>query len=96
MQIATIHNCGFELLQVRTGLAKSKAYQNGVEVEIMGTDAAVREEMRRILELSKGQRGEHQRVNIRLLGRVVSESLAPGGSGDVGLEKFGMAWNLSR
>ncbi|KAF8750337.1 Glycosyltransferase family 1 protein [Rhizoctonia solani] len=53
LQIANIHDCGFELLQVRTGPAKSKSYQNGADVEIIGTDDAVREEMRRILDLSK-------------------------------------------
>ncbi|KAG8726014.1 hypothetical protein FRC11_001000, partial [Ceratobasidium sp. 423] len=61
MQIATLHNCGFELLQVRTGPAKYTAYQDGREVEIMGTDVAVREEMKRVLEFTKGPRGEHQR-----------------------------------
>ncbi|CAE6476114.1 unnamed protein product [Rhizoctonia solani] len=96
MQIATVHDCGFELLQVRTGPAKSTAYQNGAEIEITGTDDAVREEVKRVLELSRGSRGEHQRVNVRLLGRVISDSLAPGGSGDFGLESFGRACDLLR
>ncbi|CAE7133787.1 unnamed protein product [Rhizoctonia solani] len=95
MQIANVHDCGFELLQVRTGPAKSKAYQSGTEVKIVGTDDAVREEMRNILSLTKGPRGNHQRVNIKLLGRVVADSLAPGGSGDVGLERFGKALCLA-
>ncbi|KDN33323.1 hypothetical protein RSAG8_13590, partial [Rhizoctonia solani AG-8 WAC10335] len=94
MQIATVHNCGFELLQVRTGPAKSKAYQNGAEIEIVGTDDSVREEMGRILALTKGPRGEQQRMNTRLLGKVVADSLAPGGSGDVGLENAGKALGL--
>ncbi|KDN43701.1 hypothetical protein RSAG8_05891, partial [Rhizoctonia solani AG-8 WAC10335] len=93
VQIA-VHNCGFELLQVRTGPAKSTAYQNGNEVEIVGTDDAVREEMKRILELSKGSRGGHQRMNARLLGKAIINSLAPGGSGDKGLEKFGKELGL--
>ncbi|CUA71754.1 UDP-glycosyltransferase 73C3 [Arabidopsis thaliana] [Rhizoctonia solani] len=96
LQIATIHDCGFELLQVRTGPAQSKAYRNGAEIEIVGTDEAAREEMRSILAMTKGPRGEHQRVNIKLLSRVVIDSLAPGGSGDVGLEKFGKALGLVR
>lgn len=94
MQIATIHNCGFELFQVRTGPAKSTAYQFAREVEIVGTDDAVREEMSEILELSKGLRGQHQRTNTRLLGRVLSDSLAPGGSGDRDLLKLGKALGL--
>ncbi|CUA71755.1 UDP-glucose flavonoid 3-O-glucosyltransferase 7 [Rhizoctonia solani] len=35
LRIATIHDCGFELLQVRAGPAQSKAYRNGAEVEIV-------------------------------------------------------------
>ncbi|CAE6476131.1 unnamed protein product [Rhizoctonia solani] len=96
MQIATVHNCGFELLQVRTGPAKSTAYQDGKEVKIKGTEDIIREEMKRILELSKGPRGEHQRVNARLLGRVISDSLAPGGSGDMNLLKFGKVLGLGK
>ncbi|CAE6476124.1 unnamed protein product [Rhizoctonia solani] len=96
VQIATVHDCGFELLQVRTGPAKSTAYQNGMEVEIVGTDDSVHEEMKRILELSKGSKGAHQRMNAKLLGRVIGDSLAPGGSGDIGLEKFGKALGLVR
>ena len=94
MQLATVHNCGFELLQVRTGPAKSTAYQNGKDVEIVDTDDAVREEMKQIIELSKGPRGEHQRMNARLLGKVITDSLAPGGSGDLGLEKLGKVLGL--
>ncbi|KAF8750397.1 Glycosyltransferase family 1 protein [Rhizoctonia solani] len=78
IQIAAVHDCGFELLQVRTGPAKFVAYQNGREVEIVGTDDAVRDEMGRILKMSKGTRGRHQRMNVRMLGRVITESLGPG------------------
>ncbi|CAE6484746.1 unnamed protein product [Rhizoctonia solani] len=95
IQIAGVHDCGFELLQVRTGPAKSVAYQNGTDVKIVGTDDAVREEMRRIIALSKGPRGEHQRKNVRMLGKVIADSLAPGGSGDRGLERFGEALGLA-
>ncbi|KAG8689925.1 hypothetical protein FRC11_014854 [Ceratobasidium sp. 423] len=95
MQIATVHDCGFELLQVRTGPAKSTAYQNGQEVEIVGTDDAVGREMKRILEFSKGPRGEHQRLNARLLGKIIADSLEQGGSGDLNLERFGKVLGLS-
>ncbi|CAE6436099.1 unnamed protein product [Rhizoctonia solani] len=96
MQIATVHDCGFELLQVRTGPAKSTAYQNGQEIEIVGTDDAVGSEMKQILEFSKGPRGEHQRMNARLLGRVIADSLEQGGSGDLNLERFGKVLGLAR
>ncbi|ELU38392.1 hypothetical protein AG1IA_07578 [Rhizoctonia solani AG-1 IA] len=94
VQIATLHDCGFELLQVRTGPARSKAYQNGREVEIVGTDDAVGKEIIEILQLSKGPMGEHQRRNARLLGRVIADSLERGGSGDLNLEKLGRALGL--
>jgi hypothetical protein len=94
LQIATIHDCGFELLQIRTGPAKSTAYQNGAELKIIGTDDAVREEMKHLLKLSKGPRGEHQRKNIKLLAKVITNSLALGGSGDLDLERFGKAVGL--
>ncbi|CAE6457487.1 unnamed protein product [Rhizoctonia solani] len=94
-QIATVHDCGFELLQVRTGAAKSRAYRNGTEVEIVGTEDAVRDEMKRILKMSKGLRGKHQRMNVQMLGRVVADSLGPGGSGDIALENFGQAIGLA-
>lgn len=95
IQIAGVHDCGFELLQVRTGPAKSVAYQNGTNVEIVGTEGAVREEMRRLLEMSKGPRGKHQRTNMRLLGKVFTDSLAPGGSGDTELGRFGRVMGLA-
>ncbi|KAF8720317.1 UDP-glucoronosyl and UDP-glucosyl transferase, partial [Rhizoctonia solani] len=94
MQIANVHDCGFELLQIRTGAAQSTAYRNGTEIKILGTQDAAREEMKHILELSKGPRGEHQRANVRMLGKVVADSLGRGGSGDVGLENLGKALSL--
>ncbi|CCO33750.1 hypothetical protein BN14_07836 [Rhizoctonia solani AG-1 IB] len=94
IQIATVHDCGFELLQVRTGPAKSTAYRNGTEVEIVGTEDAVRDEMKRILKMSKGLRGKHQRMNVRMLGQVVVDSLGPGGSGDIALGNLGQAIGL--
>ncbi|CEL63302.1 UDP-glycosyltransferase 74C1 OS=Arabidopsis thaliana GN=UGT74C1 PE=2 SV=1 [Rhizoctonia solani AG-1 IB] len=94
MQIATMHDCGFELLQVRTGAAKSTAYQNGRETEIVGTEDAVGGEIREILRLSKGVRGEHQRRNARLLGQVIIDSLKQGGSGDLDMERLGRTLGL--
>ncbi|ELU42308.1 UDPGT domain-containing protein [Rhizoctonia solani AG-1 IA] len=80
---------------VRTGAARSTAYRNSSEVEIVGTEEAVRDEMRQILKMSKGTRGKHQRMNIRMLGKVVTDSLGPGGSGDIALEQFGRQIGLA-
>ncbi|CEL58898.1 UDP-glycosyltransferase 74C1 OS=Arabidopsis thaliana GN=UGT74C1 PE=2 SV=1 [Rhizoctonia solani AG-1 IB] len=95
MLIATIHDCGFELLQVRTGPAKSKAYRSDSATKIVGTDDAVREEMKRILELSNGTRGAHQRANARALGKVITDSLVREGSGEVALRKLGNVLGLA-
>ncbi|QRW23590.1 glycosyltransferase family 1 protein [Rhizoctonia solani] len=95
IQVASVHDCGFEFLQVRTGDARSVAYRNGFEVEILGTEDAVRDEMKQILKMSKGVRGKHQRMNVRMLGKVVTDSLGPGGSGDIALWKFGQAVGLA-
>ncbi|GAB1528119.1 Leucyl aminopeptidase yscIV [Rhizoctonia solani] len=94
IQIVDTHDCGFELLQVRDGPAKSTAYRRDTRIEIVGTDEAVREEISKVMELSKGPRGHHQRRNIRALGQVISRSLGPGGSADVGLEEFGKSLGL--
>ncbi|CAE6404130.1 unnamed protein product [Rhizoctonia solani] len=95
IQVASVHDCGFEFLQVRTGDARSVAYRNGFEVEILGTEDAVRDEMKQILKMSKGVRGKHQRMNVRMLGKVVTDSLGPGGSGDIALWGFGQAVGLA-
>jgi hypothetical protein len=91
MQIATQHDCGFELIQVRTGTAKSTAYtrDSDTPTQVHGTDDAVRNEVKRVLGLSKGARGVQQRVNVRALGKVMRESIGVGGSGDLALERFG-------
>lgn len=89
MQIATQQDCGFELIQVRTGPARSVAYQHDTDVVVHGTNEAVRAEIKKVLELSKGTRGEQQRLNTKALAEVVLASLAKGGSGDEDLGQLG-------
>ncbi|KAG8735736.1 hypothetical protein FRC10_010219 [Ceratobasidium sp. 414] len=86
LQIATQHDCAFELIQVRTGAAKSTAYPN---TPIVGTDEAVQSEIKNVLEMSKGARGKQQKMNVEGLGRVMRESIGKGGSGDIALGEFG-------
>ncbi|QRV96219.1 glycosyltransferase family 1 protein [Ceratobasidium sp. AG-Ba] len=45
LHIAKQHDCGFELLQVRTGLAKTTAYGPNGDLVIVGSEEAVREEI---------------------------------------------------
>ncbi|KAG9120126.1 hypothetical protein FRC07_004523 [Ceratobasidium sp. 392] len=94
LQVATHHDCGYELLQVRTGAARSVAYARGTNLTIHGTDEAVREEIKTILTATRSGRGAQQRLNTRTLGRIVAESIGKGGSGDVALGHFGEAIGL--
>ncbi|KAF8605586.1 UDP-Glycosyltransferase/glycogen phosphorylase [Ceratobasidium sp. AG-I] len=96
LQIAAQHDCGFELLQVRTGPAKSVAYQQNSDVIVSGTNEAVRSEIRKVLELSKGGRGNQQRRNAKALGEVVLKSLEKGGSADESLGRFGELLGLAK
>ncbi|KAG8743737.1 hypothetical protein FRC10_011519, partial [Ceratobasidium sp. 414] len=94
MLIARQHDCGFELMQVRTGLARSVAYDPNGDIPITGSDEAVREEVKKILKMTKGERGAQQRLNIQALGELARESMEAGGSADVALEKLGKAIGL--
>ncbi|KAF8605590.1 UDP-Glycosyltransferase/glycogen phosphorylase [Ceratobasidium sp. AG-I] len=94
MQIATQHDCGIELIQVRTGPARSVAYQPYGDVTVHGTNEAVRDEIKKVLALTKGPRGEQQRRNTKALGEVVLGSLAEGGSGDENLGRLGKLLGL--
>ncbi|KAG8793769.1 hypothetical protein FRC12_001697 [Ceratobasidium sp. 428] len=92
--VAGHHDCGHELLQVRTGAAKSVAYARGTNMKIDGTGKAVREEIKMILSGAKTGRGAQQRLNTRALGKIMMESIGKGGSGDVSFEQFGAAIGL--
>ncbi|KAF8605587.1 hypothetical protein BDV93DRAFT_521432 [Ceratobasidium sp. AG-I] len=89
LQVATQNDCGFELIQIRTGPAKNIAYQPHTDAVVSGTDEAVREEIRRILQLSRSPKGRQQRRNIKALGTVVLKSLAKDGSGSKDMQRLG-------
>ncbi|KAG8680227.1 hypothetical protein FRC08_016450 [Ceratobasidium sp. 394] len=94
MQIAREHDCGFELIQVRTGIARTVAYDLNGDIPITGSDEAVREEVQRVLNMTKGERGARQRLSVQALGKLARESMKPGGSAEVALEKLGKAIGL--
>ncbi|KAF8605594.1 UDP-Glycosyltransferase/glycogen phosphorylase [Ceratobasidium sp. AG-I] len=95
MKISTQHDCGFELIQIRTGPARSVVYQRDSVVVVHGTHEAVRDEIKKVLALSKGPRGEQQRRNTKALGEVVLASLARGGSADENLGRLGELFGLA-
>ncbi|KDN35200.1 hypothetical protein RSAG8_11775, partial [Rhizoctonia solani AG-8 WAC10335] len=94
MYMSKQHDCCFELLQVRTGVAKSVAYSDQGDIRIVGTAEAVRDEIRTVLALSKSERGVQQRRNIKALCNVAVKAMEAGGSGDLALEKFGKTIGL--
>ncbi|QRV77887.1 glycosyltransferase family 1 protein [Ceratobasidium sp. AG-Ba] len=87
-------DCGFELLQVRRGPARSTAYTPHGDILITGSDEAVRKEVQNILKMSKRQRGVQQRLNMGALGKVAIESYEAGGSADVALSRLGKTMGL--
>jgi hypothetical protein len=52
MQITTQHDCGFELILVRIGAAKAVAYRYGADVAVIGSDEVVRDEIKKVLEMT--------------------------------------------
>jgi hypothetical protein len=94
MQIAAQHDCGFELIQIRTGAARTVAYGRDGDISIVGSEEAVRGEIQKVLRLTKGARGVQQRLNVKALGKVMRESVGKGGSGDVALERLGKVIGL--
>ncbi|KAG8740146.1 hypothetical protein FRC10_004705 [Ceratobasidium sp. 414] len=94
MHVARQHDCGFELMQVRTGPAMSVSYRLHGDTQIIDSTKAVREEVRKVLETTKGARGKQQRLNVKALGKIARGATDAGGSGDVALESFGKAIGL--
>ncbi|CAE7105397.1 unnamed protein product [Rhizoctonia solani] len=88
------HDCCFELLQVRTGTAKSVAYSDQGDIQIVGSTEAVRKEIRTVLALSKSERGVQQRQTMKALRNVAMNAIEAGGSGDLALERFGKTIGL--
>ncbi|KAG8698071.1 hypothetical protein FRC08_006158 [Ceratobasidium sp. 394] len=94
MQIARQLDCGFELIQIRTGPAKSVVYGVNGDISIVGSEDAVRAEIQRVLKVTKGERGAQQRLNVQALGKLARGSSMPGGSADVALGALGKAIGL--
>ncbi|QRV75674.1 glycosyltransferase family 1 protein [Ceratobasidium sp. AG-Ba] len=89
MQMSRQLDCGFELLQIRTGTARTVSCGSAGDISIIGSDEAVQEEVRNVLEMTKGPRGAQQRLNAKVLGKVVAESVGDEGSADVALRRLG-------
>ncbi|KZT56665.1 glycosyltransferase family 1 protein [Calocera cornea HHB12733] len=78
--MSEVLDTGFELLQIRNGPVKGKAYRGGpFGTEIVGTAAAIREEMRAVLVACQGQEGMRKRANAEKIRKRIRHALGPGG-----------------
>ncbi|KAG9012068.1 hypothetical protein FRB93_002211 [Tulasnella sp. JGI-2019a] len=81
------HKVAFELLQVRTGINVGRPTAGSGTI-VLGTDAAIREEMRSVLTLTRGEDAEALRSNMKVLQRAFKES-HDSGTARQAMERFG-------
>ncbi|KAF8605577.1 hypothetical protein BDV93DRAFT_554428 [Ceratobasidium sp. AG-I] len=93
LRITAQQYCGFNLVQIRAGPAKSTAYRSDLDIIVSNTSEAVRSEIRKVLEPSKGGWGGQKRRNTKALGKVILKSLEK--DADVNLGRFGELLGLA-
>ncbi|KZO93444.1 glycosyltransferase family 1 protein [Calocera viscosa TUFC12733] len=82
-------DAGFELLEVRTAGVGRRALRRGEEGKVIdGGVEAVREEMREVLAMCRGEEGERKRRNALRARELLVRSVEKGGDVDVELEKL--------
>ncbi|EJU04017.1 UDP-Glycosyltransferase/glycogen phosphorylase [Dacryopinax primogenitus] len=73
----------FELLQVRVGLGQKKAFRGGPEgTEIVGTEEAIKAEIRDVLKRCKSEEGHRKRANAKRVKQQIKEARTAGGQID--------------
>jgi len=75
--VVDVLGTGWELLQIRTGPAATKAYRGNTK--IVGTEAAIREEMENVLTAAQGEDGKMKREKAPAARKVIADFIAPGG-----------------
>ncbi|KIO31898.1 glycosyltransferase family 1 protein [Tulasnella calospora MUT 4182] len=78
-------DCGFELIQVRTGPGAQQPRRGGI---VQGTDEAVAGEVKEVIECLGGEIGQKKRSNLAELRARLTQSLELGGAADSETEKF--------
>ncbi|KAG9051282.1 hypothetical protein FS837_009548 [Tulasnella sp. UAMH 9824] len=78
-------DCGFELIQVRTGPGAQQPRRGGI---IQGTDEAVTAEVKEVTKGLGGEIGQKKRFNLAELRVRLAKSLELGGAADSETEKF--------
>ncbi|KZO99005.1 glycosyltransferase family 1 protein [Calocera viscosa TUFC12733] len=78
--MSEVLDTGFELVQVRDGPFKGKAYRGGINgTEITGRDEAVAKEMEEVLSALRGEEGKRKRVNAQKVKQLIRDAHRPGG-----------------
>ncbi|KZO90746.1 glycosyltransferase family 1 protein [Calocera viscosa TUFC12733] len=82
----------FELLQVRNGLGPKKAYRGGPDgTEIVGTEEAIKSEMREVFRLCRAEDGRRKREKASEVKQTIRDARTPGGQIDQHYELLGKA-----
>ncbi|KZT56239.1 glycosyltransferase family 1 protein, partial [Calocera cornea HHB12733] len=78
--IVDVVGAGFELLQVRTGPAATRAYRGGPDgTKIVGTDEAVKEEIQTVINACRGGEGAGKREAAKRAQKAIQAYMVPGG-----------------
>ncbi|KAG8955361.1 hypothetical protein FRC04_008712 [Tulasnella sp. 424] len=78
-------DCGFELIQVRTGLGARQPRRGGI---VQGTEEAIKAELKEVLECLGGEVGRKKLSNLVELRARLAKSLELGGAADSETERF--------
>ncbi|KZO90747.1 glycosyltransferase family 1 protein [Calocera viscosa TUFC12733] len=80
----------FELLQVRIGPGKGKTYRGGPEgTEIVGTEEAIKGEMKEVLSMCAGDEGRRKREKAAEIKQIIQDARKSGGQLDHHYELLG-------
>ncbi|KZT56679.1 glycosyltransferase family 1 protein [Calocera cornea HHB12733] len=80
----------FELLQVRTGIDQKKAFRGGLNgTDIIGTEEAIKAEMRDVLHRARGEEGRRKRANANKAKQLIHDAHMPGGQVEQHYQLFG-------
>ncbi|KZO98991.1 glycosyltransferase family 1 protein [Calocera viscosa TUFC12733] len=88
--VTEVLDAAFELLQVRTGLGQKKAFRGGPNgTDIIGTEEAIKAEMRDVLKRARGEEGKRKMANASKVRQIIHDSQMPGGQVDQHYELLG-------
>ncbi|KZO90767.1 glycosyltransferase family 1 protein [Calocera viscosa TUFC12733] len=88
--VSEVLDTAFELLQVRVGLGQKKAFRGGPNgTDIIGTEEAIKAEMKDVLKRALGEEGKQKRANASKVKQIIHDSEMPGGQVDQHFELFG-------